>query len=170
MTDRISKERRSWNMSRIKSKDTKPELTVRSLLHRMGYRFRVHVKDLPGRPDVVISKLKTVLLINGCFWHQHPDCEFAYMPKSHKSFWANKLRGNTERDSVKSKALRRLGWRVETIWECELSDLEALSRRLALLRHAATRAGGDANVSTPRPNPTKVQARELQSETFSRRT
>jgi DNA mismatch endonuclease (patch repair protein) len=158
-------------MSRIRSRDTKPELTVRSLLHRMGYRFRVHVKELPGHPDVVLPKFKTVLLINGCFWHQHADCEFAYMPKSRKSFWTKKLRGNVERDAIKSEALRTLGWRVETVWECELGDLETLSRRLALLRYADAKARADGlNVSIPRPNPTKARPCELQSGSFSRGT
>src|SRR5215475_14515568 len=107
MVDTITKERRSWNMSRIRSKDTQPELAVRSLLHRMGYRFRLHVRTLPGCPDVVLPRLKTVVLVNGCFWHRHANCAFAYTPKSRKSFWMEKFRENVERDNKKSEALRK---------------------------------------------------------------
>ena len=100
MVDNITRKHRSWNMSRIKSKDTKPELAIRSLLHRMGYRFRVHVKDLPGHPDVVLPKWRTVVLVHGCFWHRHMECPFAYMPKSRKAFWSRKFRENVKRDAL----------------------------------------------------------------------
>ncbi|MEC7641315.1 MAG: DNA mismatch endonuclease Vsr, partial [Nitrospinota bacterium] len=98
MVDTISKEKRSWNMSRIRSRDTSPELIVRSLLHRLGYRFRIHRKDLPGKPDIVLAKYKTVIFVHGCFWHQHKDCKYAYLPKTRVNFWKEKLQGNSERD------------------------------------------------------------------------
>lgn len=132
MTDRITKERRSWNMARIRSKNTKPELVVRSLLHRLGFRFRLHVKQLPGSPDIVLPKLRTVVFVNGCFWHRHPNCKFAYSPKSRRRFWENKFRSNVDRDRLLRRELTKLGWKVRVIWECQTRDilhLEALLRR-----------------------------------------
>jgi DNA mismatch endonuclease (patch repair protein) len=126
MTDRISKEHRSWNMSRIRGKDTKPELAVRSMLHRMGYRFRLHVKDLPGKPDIVLPKYRTVIFVHGCFWHRHPRCKYAYAPKSRARFWRWKLDENVNRDRKARRALRVLGWRVLTVWECEAYCTERL--------------------------------------------
>lgn len=118
--DQISPEHRSWNMSRIKGKDTKPELLVRSWLHRNGFRFRLHVKDLPGTPDIVLPKYKTVIEVRGCFWHRHPGCKFAYTPKSRSGFWNAKFAENTKRDAVTDSALKESGWRVIVIWECEI--------------------------------------------------
>jgi len=132
MTDRITKQRRSWNMSRIRSKDTKPELVVRSLLHKLGFRFSLHVSRLPGRPDIVLRKLQTVIFVNGCFWHRHPRCKFAYSPKSRKDFWKEKFMTNVVRDRLLRQELAKLGWTVCVIWECETRDasgLEALIRR-----------------------------------------
>lgn len=137
--DRISKERRSWNMSRIRSKHTKPELLVRSLLHVQGYRFRLHVRGLPGHPDIVLPKWKTVVFVNGCFWHRHKGCGYAYMPKTRKGFWRRKFLGNVRRDRRKVKALASLGWTVETIWECELANLEKLRKHLLLIKRRAAR-------------------------------
>ena len=107
-------------MSRIRGKDTRPELIVRALLHRMGYRFRLHRKDLPGKPDIVLPKYKTVIFVHGCFWHRHEGCKFAYHPKSREEFWVNKFKGTLERDLKKEKALKESGWRVLVVWECEL--------------------------------------------------
>ncbi len=118
--DRISQEHRSWNMSRIRSKDTKPEMIVRSLLHRMGYRFRLHVKTLPAKPDIVLPKYKTIIFIHGCFWHKHSDCKEATTPKSNTAFWQTKLAKNVERDRKKKEKLKRLGWDIIVIWECEI--------------------------------------------------
>jgi DNA mismatch endonuclease, patch repair protein len=132
--DVISKERRSWNMSRIRSKNTRPELMVRSILHRNGYRFRLHAQELPGRPDIVLPKWKTVVFVNGCFWHRHKDCPFAYSPKSRKAFWQAKFRGTVRRDARKNQALVSLGWNVEIVWECELTDPEGLQERLRLIK------------------------------------
>lgn len=128
--DRISKERRSWNMSRIRGKDTKPELIVRSILHRNGYRFRLHRKDLPGRPDIVLPKHHTVVLVHGCYWHRHEGCRYAYTPKSRVEFWEKKFGENVERDDRNGLALRKLGWRCMTVWECETKSEEKLRGRL----------------------------------------
>jgi len=130
MADTISEERRSWNMSRIKGKDTKPELIVRSLLHKMGYRFRIHRKDLPGKPDIVLPKYKTVILVHGCFWHRHKDCKYAYTPKSRIEFWQDKFHGNVERDKKHQKQLKALGLKVHVIWECETKDLACLTSKI----------------------------------------
>ena len=109
-------------MAGIRGRNTKPELLVRSWIHRQGLRFRLHVKGLPGRPDLVLPKYKTVVFVHGCFWHQHRGCRFAYTPKNNAAFWRAKLRGNVERDARHLGDLRRLGWRALTIWECELSE------------------------------------------------
>ncbi|MDD5169002.1 MAG: DNA mismatch endonuclease Vsr, partial [Syntrophales bacterium] len=101
MTDRLTKEKRSWNMRRITARNTKPEMTVRSLLHELGYRFRVHRKDLPGKPDIVLPRYKTAIFVNGCFWHRHHGCKNATMPKTNAEFWKKKLSENVERDSKK---------------------------------------------------------------------
>jgi DNA mismatch endonuclease (patch repair protein) len=128
--DKLSPERRSWNMSRILSKDTLPELFVRSLLHRLGYRFRLHRKDLPGKPDVVLPKYSTVLFVHGCFWHRHKQCRYAYSPKSNRIFWDNKFETNVARDLRNQRLLRKLGWKVLYVWECEIRNPLRLARRL----------------------------------------
>lgn len=128
--DNLSPERRSWNMSRIRGKDTKPELVVRSMLHRMGLRFRLHRKDLPGKPDIVLPKYRTVIFVHGCFWHRHRNCRFAYTPKTRQEFWQQKFVGTVERDKKKAKQLRRLGWRVMTVWECETRSPDKLEKQL----------------------------------------
>jgi DNA mismatch endonuclease (patch repair protein) len=124
MVDSLSRKHRSWNMSRIRSRDTGPELLVRSALHRAGYRFRLHSKVLPGRPDIVLPKYHTVVFVHGCFWHRHKGCRFAYTPKSRVAFWNDKFRSNIERDRRNSKALRKLGWRVLIVWECQATSPE----------------------------------------------
>lgn len=129
MTDTISQRRRSWNMSRIRGCNTAPEIRVRSLLHGMGYRFRVHRRDLPGRPDVVLPKYRTAIFVHGCFWHRHAKCRMAYTPKSRSAFWTAKFRENTARDHLQTRALRRLGWNVVVIWECQTKS-EAVLKRL----------------------------------------
>jgi DNA mismatch endonuclease (patch repair protein) len=138
--DRLTPERRSWNMSRIKGRDTGLELVVRSALHRLGFRFRLHGRKLPGRPDVVLPRHRAVLFVHGCFWHRHRGCRFAYQPKSNISFWTNKFEETVARDSRNSKELRRLGWRVIVVWECQTADREALSARLAAALTVATAA------------------------------
>lgn len=128
--DLISKERRSWNMSRIRNRDTSPELIVRSTLHRLGFRFRLHKADLPGKPDIVLPKWHSVILVNGCFWHRHKGCKFAYNPKSRIQFWRTKFKENVSRDERCKNELRSVGWRVHVVWECQTHDREKLERYL----------------------------------------
>jgi len=122
MTDYLTQEKRSWNMSRIPAKDTKPEITVRSILHKKGFRFRIHNSKLPGKPDIVLRKYNTVIFIHGCFWHQHPGCQRATKPKSNKEYWMNKLKRNKNRFIEVKNKLKKMGWTVIVIWECEIKD------------------------------------------------
>jgi DNA mismatch endonuclease (patch repair protein) len=133
VADNLSTEERSRLMSRIRCKDTKPELIVRRLLHAMGYRFRLHRRDLPGRPDIVLPRHGVCIFVHGCFWHLHRNCKDARIPKTKRSWWQEKLEGNAARDKRHAAALRRIGWRVLTIWECQTEKPEKLTRRLALL-------------------------------------
>ena len=128
MTDRISKERRSWNMSRIRSKDTSPEMRVRSMLHRQGYRYRLHDKSLPGRPDVVLKQHRTAIFVHGCYWHRHKGCKYAYNPKSRVKFWKNKFAETVKRDKQHLKQLKENGWEVFIVWECETKDMDKLKQ------------------------------------------
>lgn len=130
MVDTLSPKKRSWNMSRIKSSNTKPELKVRSLLHRKGYRFRLHRKDLPGKPDIVLQKYKTVIFVHGCYWHRHKGCKYAYNPKSRIGFWQNKFSQNVERDKENYETLKSLGWNVIVVWECELKNIDEVENKL----------------------------------------
>lgn len=133
LADRITTRRRSENMRRIKSHDTKPEMIVRRLVHAMGYRYRLHQKDLPGRPDMVFSRKRKVIFIHGCFWHQHnrSDCPFSHQPKSNNSYWDTKLSRNVERDKNVRQKLEELGWEVLIIWECEIKKSLELSNKLS---------------------------------------
>lgn len=117
-------------MSRIKGTNTKPEKVVRSFLHRQGYRFVLHRRDLPGSPDVVLPKHKTVVFVHGCFWHRHEGCKFAYTPKTRRDFWEEKFRTNVERDVANTKKLEDLGWKVAVIWECQTEDPVQLENRI----------------------------------------
>jgi len=132
MGDKLSKEKRSWNMSRIKNKNTLPEIKVRSLLHGLGFRFRLHRSDLPGTPDIVLPKYKTVIFVNGCFWHVHENCKDSTIPKTNISFWEKKLKGNVERDRKKYAQLEEEGWKVIVVWECELKNIKNVRKRLFL--------------------------------------
>jgi len=118
------------NMSRIKGKNTKPEMRVRRLLHALGYRFRLHRKDLPGTPDIVLPRWKAVIFVHGCFWHIHEGCKRAKRPQTHKAFWDRKLQGNKARDAKKIEELEKLGYRCLVIWECETKDIAKLADRL----------------------------------------
>lgn len=139
MADRISQEHRSWNMSRIRGQDTKPEKIVRSILHRMGYRFRLYQRNLPGRPDLVLPKHRTVIFVHGCFWHRHRRCKYAYTPKSRLDFWTERFRQNKMRDARAGRKLRKLGWKVVVIWECQISNVDRLpSLLLSLLNSSST--------------------------------
>ncbi len=122
--DIMSKEERSRSMSLIKSRDTQPEKTVRSLLHKMGFRFSLQRKDLPGKPDIVLPKYKTVIFVHGCFWHRHYNCKRASTPKSNIEFWQAKFEANKKRDRRARKANRDLGWNVIIIWECQISKMK----------------------------------------------
>jgi DNA mismatch endonuclease, patch repair protein len=130
MTDIVSPEKRSEMMSRIRGRDTAPEIAVRSLLHRMGYRFRLHRRDLPGRPDVVLPRHHVVVFVHGCFWHRHRACKLAYTPKTRRKFWREKFEGNIERDRTVQRKLRKLGWKVVVVWECETGPEVRLRKRL----------------------------------------
>ena len=122
MTDTITRKHRSWNMSQIRGSDTRPEIAVRSYLHRNGLRFRIHDKKLPGKPDIALKKYNTAIFIDGCFWHRHKGCKYSYTPKSRVKFWRTKFEKNIERDKDVNKLLKDLSWNVIRIWECEISD------------------------------------------------
>jgi DNA mismatch endonuclease (patch repair protein) len=130
MVDRIDAATRSRNMSRVRSVDTRPELTVRRIAHALGYRFRVHRRDLPGTPDLVFPSRRVALFVNGCFWHRHEGCARTATPKTRTEFWEDKFRRTMQRDRRVSAALAILGWRVEVIWECEASDRDHIERLL----------------------------------------
>ncbi|WHF52511.1 very short patch repair endonuclease [Chryseobacterium gotjawalense] len=120
MPDRHTTKQRSYNMSKIKSKDTKPEILLRKLLFKEGFRYRINNSKLPGKPDIVLKKYKTVIFVNGCFWHGHQDCRYFVMPKTRTEFWSEKIKGNKERDQRNTALLQEEGWNVITVWECEL--------------------------------------------------
>ena len=136
MADVHSKKTRSFNMSRIKSTNTKPEVLVRKFLHSRGFRFRLHDKKLPGKPDIVLAKHKTAIFINGCFWHGHKNCKYFVVPKTRTKFWLNKINSNVLNDRKKFSLLKKSGWKIITIWECQLkrqklsSSLQKLSKRI----------------------------------------
>ena len=133
--DTITQAERSALLSRIRSKDTQPELAVRSLLHRLGYRFRVHRKDLPGRPDIVLPRHRKIILVHGCFWHGH-TCRLASKPKSNEVYWSAKIEANRARDARNFDALVQQGWSVLELWECEVRRFEGLAEPLnAFLRN-----------------------------------
>jgi DNA mismatch endonuclease (patch repair protein) len=117
-------------MSRIRGKGTKPELLVRSAAHRLGYRYRLHVRSLPGSPDLVFPRRKLALFVHGCFWHRHEDCPYCYVPKSNIQFWREKFRINVQRDKRARTGLEEMGWRVAVVWECETTDSDSLRRKL----------------------------------------
>jgi DNA mismatch endonuclease (patch repair protein) len=128
--DSISTARRSANMSRIRSKDTKPEMLIRRMLHRLGYRYRLHRRDLPGAPDLVFPSRKKIVLVHGCFWHHHKGCIDGRLPKSREDYWLPKLVRNVERDRRNVAKLRRGGWKVMTVWECDAVKADSLRKRL----------------------------------------
>lgn len=131
--DRLTPQRRSWLMSRVKSKNTSPEVRVRRAAHALGLRFRLHRRDIPGIPDIVFKKYKVAIFVHGCFWHRHKRCKKSTMPKTRTEFWKNKFRHNVQRDRRVARALHELGWNVQVIWECETKDpgtLEDFLRRV----------------------------------------
>ena len=131
MTDHLSPAERSRNMKKIKSKNTKPEKIVRSLLHSNGFRFRLHNKNLPGKPDITLNKYNTVIFVNGCFWHHHKNCRRANIPKSNKGYWIPKIEKNKVRDKQNIAELKKLKWKVLVVWECEVKNLEKFSKKLS---------------------------------------
>lgn len=140
--DRLSRSERSANMAAIRSKGMRPEIIVRSLVHRLGYRFRLHSKDLPGKPDLVFSSRRAVIFVHGCFWHQHASqrCKIARVPKSNLGYWRPKFRRNVERDENNRKKLRSLGWRVLVLWECSIPNQERLAARIRRFLEKARRS------------------------------
>ncbi len=136
MSDSVSKEQRSWNMSRIRGTDTSIEVMVRKYLFSKGFRYRKNVKDLPGKPDIVLPKYKTVIFVHGCFWHRHEGCKYATSPSSNSEYWQSKFLRNTENDKKHVQELTTLGWKVITIWECEIKKSfdETMNRVIDELR------------------------------------
>lgn len=131
--DTVSPARRSEIMARVTSKDTRPEIAARRLLHSLGFRFRLHRNSLPGKPDIVLPRWRTVVFVHGCFWHRHDGCPNTRIPKSKVEFWTRKLDGNARRDQIARARLESLGWRVLVIWECELKDIGSLTNRVESL-------------------------------------
>ena len=140
--DSVDKATRSRMMSGIRSRDTQPEMTVRCYLHARGLSYRLHVRQLPGTPDLVLPKYHTVVFVHGCFWHRHAGCRDAVMPKSNTAFWQEKLDGNVRRDAKNLQLLKALGWRVLVVWECEMAPAR-LARLAAQIRRGQPRAGPD---------------------------
>jgi DNA mismatch endonuclease (patch repair protein) len=134
MADVHSKEVRSYNMSRIRSGNTKPELIVRKFLHTQGFRYKLHDKKLPGKPDIVLPKYKTVIFIHGCFWHGHKDCKYFVVLKTRTEWWLNKINSNIANDTKALKALKKEGWKIINLWECDLKPLK-VERTLYSLRN-----------------------------------
>lgn len=131
MVDVFTKAKRSALMARIRGRNTQPELVVRKIAHSLGYRFRLHRRDLPGTPDLVFPGRRSVVFVHGCFWHAHPGCKLAARPKTRPEFWQAKLEGNRRRDEAAIRELRRFGWRVLVVWECQLRKADRLVQRLA---------------------------------------
>ncbi|MCH8032716.1 MAG: DNA mismatch endonuclease Vsr [Bacteroidetes bacterium] len=133
MLDIVSKKRRSWIMSRVSQKHTKPEIIVRRFLFSKGFRYRINYKKLPGSPDIVLPKYKTVIFINGCFWHGHNKCKLAKRPDTNKTYWYDKIDENIKRDNRKIKELKKLGWKVLTVWQCQIQSKVKAQKRLSYL-------------------------------------
>lgn len=128
MTDRISPQRRSWNMSRIRGKDTRPEILLRKALFARGVRYRLHKRDLPGKPDIVFPSRRLAIFVNGCFWHRHEGCNFTTTPTTRKEFWQDKFSATVARDQRNIEVLNRAGWAVIVVWQCEIeNDLDAIA-------------------------------------------
>lgn len=128
--DTLNPKQRHRAMAAVKGRDTSPEIIVRRILHRAGFRFRLHRKDLPGKPDIVLPKYQMVILVHGCFWHQHPGCKHSSRPLSHQDYWQSKLDRNILRDQKNISELNALGWKVHIIWECETKDKELLLEKI----------------------------------------
>jgi len=143
MADVHNKQQRSYNMSRIKGKDTKPEMLVRKFLFAHGYRYKLHDKKLPGKPDIVLPKYKTVIFVQGCFWHGHQNCKYYKVPQTRTDWWLNKINANKANDDKAMKALKKDGWKIITVWECNLKAAKvekALQKILQALKKAALKS------------------------------
>ncbi|MEO6456259.1 MAG: DNA mismatch endonuclease Vsr [Ginsengibacter sp.] len=134
MADVHTKEIRSKNMAAIKSRNTKPEMLVRRFLHANGFRYKLHDKSLPGRPDIVLPKYKTVIFVHGCFWHGHDGCRYYVVPKTRTEWWLNKINGNIANDTKAIKALKKEGWKIINLWECDLKSLKITKTLQSLLK------------------------------------
>ena len=126
--DHLSPKKRSWNMRRIQSSNTKPEKIVRSLLHRMGFRFRINQNNLPGKPDIVLKKHSTIIFVHGCFWHGHRNCKRSNTPKTNRDYWINKIQTNVKRDKKNIRELKKQGWKVIVVWECYANKTAKLNK------------------------------------------
>lgn len=135
--DNVSPEVRSRIMATVRGRDTRPELLVRSTLHRMGYRFRVHRRDLPGSPDIVLPRFRTCIFVHGCFWHRHPGCRHASFPNTRAEFWEAKFAANVARDARREEELQRLGWKPLIVWECRLRNRHTLEKHLQSMLDAS---------------------------------
>ncbi|HWH86820.1 MAG TPA: DNA mismatch endonuclease Vsr [Pseudomonas sp.] len=145
--DVVDKATRSKIMSKIKGKNTRPEMIVRKFLHANGYRFRLHRKDLPGNPDIVLPKLRVCIFVHGCFWHLHKNCKFSTLPKTRPEYWLEKLTKNTERDSKNESRLQQAGWTVLTIWECDLDKGSLVLDSLLTVLNSIKRASRSDSIS-----------------------
>jgi len=130
VSDRVDAAKRSQIMAKVKSKHTKPELAVRKIVHALGYRYRLHCSDLPGKPDLVFRPKRKLIFVHGCFWHRHKKCRFATTPKTRVEFWESKFRANVARDRRNRLELKQLGWQILSVWQCELKNVEKLTERL----------------------------------------
>ena len=130
MTDIVSKKKRSEMMSGIKGKDTKPEIATRKMMYKMGLRYRLHRKDLPGKPDIVLGTVKLAIFVHGCFWHRHNKCKYSYSPKTRVNFWEKKFQDNVKRDMNNRHTLEELGWKSAVIWECQTKDPDDLKKNI----------------------------------------
>ncbi len=135
VADTLTPNERSKRMSLIRGKDSSPEMKLRRLVHGMGFRYRLHVKDLPGKPDLVFPSRRAVIFMHGCFWHRHPGCKLARMPKTKLDFWGPKLEGNRERDLRNQEMLKKLGWHVLVVWECEMKNIDKVSNKVRGFLH-----------------------------------
>ena len=168
MSDTLSQTQRSYNMSRIRGKNTKPEILVRKGLHARGFRFRLHNKKLPGSPDIVLPKYGVAIMVNGCFWHGHKGCRYATKPKTNIEFWETKIARNQHRDEVSAAHLEALGWTVITIWECELRTSSQLDDRLNTLTEEIMRAYETKRIKDRDKRQSRVLARKDREELLRR--
>ena len=164
MTDFLDRKRRSEVMARIRGRDTVPELAVRRIAHGMGLRFRLHRKDLPGRPDLVLPKHRLAVFVHGCFWHRHEGCRLASTPKSRIAFWTEKFAANVARDARQESALRELDWRVLVIWQCETKDGASVERKLAEVIDRGWTANEQKSISSAATIDIQTNAPELESQ------